>query len=168
MTWTESELQKLRDKGFKVDDPKADIGITDSTKPKIKIVKRSIEKDTIHTILDMLKMTNQIDDFVTELQFDEVRKFRFDWAIPSLMVAIEFEGIMSEKSRHTTKTGFTNDCEKYNLSQIKGWKVLRYTVLNYLDLSRDLEKIICIFEEQNRTMRQHDTVSNNHNKTNLL
>lgn len=27
---------------------------------------------------------------------------------------------------------------------------------------------ICIFEEQNRIMRQHDAVSNNHNKTNLL
>jgi hypothetical protein len=36
----------------------------------------------------MLKLTNKIDDYVTELQFDEVRKFRF--AIPSLMLAIEF------------------------------------------------------------------------------
>ena len=138
MSWSENDLKNLKLKGLKVDDNK----INETKKPKIVIVKRSIEKDTIHAILDMLKLTNQIEDYVLELQFDEVRKFRFDWAIPSLMIAIEFEGIMSEKSRHTTKTGYSKDTEKYNLAAISGWIVLRYTVLTYGNLERDLLKLI--------------------------
>ena len=138
MSWSENDLKNLKLKGLKVDDNK----INETKKPKIVIVKRSLEKDTIHAILDMLKLTNQIEDYVTEHQFDEVRKFRFDWAIPSLMIAIEFEGIMSEKSRHTTKTGYSKDTEKYNLAAISGWIVLRYTVLTYGNLERDLLKLI--------------------------
>lgn len=138
MSWSENDLKNLKLKGLKVDDNK----INETKKPKIVIVKRSVEKDTIHAILDMLKLTNQIEDYVTEHQFDEVRKFRFDWAIPSLMIAIEFEGIMSEKSRHTTKTGYSKDTEKYNLAAISGWIVLRYTVLTYGNLERDLLKLI--------------------------
>lgn len=137
MSWSENDLKNLKLKGLKVDDK-----INETKKPKIVIVKRSVEKDTIHAILDMLKLTNQIEDYVTEHQFDEVRKFRFDWAIPSLMIAIEFEGIMSEKSRHTTKTGYSKDTEKYNLAAISGWIVLRYTVLTYGNLERDLLKLI--------------------------
>ena len=131
-------MKNLKLKGLKVDDNK----INETKNPKIVIVKRSLEKDTIHAILDMLKLTNKIEDYVLELQFDEVRKFRFDWAIPSLMIAIEFEGIMSEKSRHTTKTGYSKDTEKYNLAAISGWIVLRYTVLTYGNLERDLLKLI--------------------------
>ena len=138
MSWSENDLKNLKLKGLKVDDNK----INETKKPKNVIVKRSLEKDTIHAILDMLKLTNQIKDYVTEHQFDEVRKFRFDWAIPSLMIAIEFEGIMSEKSRHTTKTGYSKDTEKYNLAAISGWIVLRYTVLTYGNLERDLLKLI--------------------------
>lgn len=142
MSWSENDLKNLKLKGLKVDDNK----INETKKPKNVIVKRSVEKDTIHAILDMLKLTNKIEDYVLELQFDEVRKFRFDWAIPSLMIAIEFEGIMSEKSRHTTKTGYSKDTEKYNLAAISGWIVLRYTVLTYGNLERDLLKIIKTLE----------------------
>ena len=138
MSWSENDLKNLKLKGLKVDDNK----INETKKPKIVIVKRSVEKDTIHAILDMLKLTNQIGDYVTEHQFDHNRKYRFDWAIPSLMIAIEFEGIMSEKSRHTTKTGYSKDTEKYNLAAISGWIVLRYTVLTYGNLERDLLKLI--------------------------
>jgi hypothetical protein len=58
------------------------------------------------------------------------------------MLAIEFEGIMSEKSRHTTKTGYSKDTEKYNLAAINDWIVLRYTVLTYGNLERDIMKLI--------------------------
>ena len=138
MSWNEKDLQNLKSKGLKVDD----IKINDIKNPKIKIVKRSIEKDTIHAILDKFKLTKLIDDYVLELKFDELRKFRFDYAIPSLKIAIEFEGIMSAKSRHTTVTGYTNDCVKYNLATCSGWRVLRYTAKNYLNLEKDLIKML--------------------------
>ena len=74
-------------------------------------------------------------DYVKELKFHPSRKWRFDFAIESLRIAIEYEGIMSEKSRHTTISGMSRDCEKYNTAQLLGWKVLRFTALNYKNLA---------------------------------
>jgi hypothetical protein len=138
MSWTEKDLNNLKVKGFKVDDKKT----PEENKPKIVIVKRSIEKDTIHAILDRFKLTNQIEDYVLELKFGEARRFRFDYAIPSLKIAIEYEGIFSKKSRHTTVNGFSEDCIKYNLAVGLGWRVLRYTAKNYLNLETDLIKML--------------------------
>ncbi len=144
MTWTENDLKNLKAKGFKINDKQNSKPIEIAVIKSAKIVKRSIEKDTIHAILDMFKLTNQIEDFVTELQFDEKRKFRFDYAIPSLKLAIEYEGIMSAKSRHTTISGYSKDIEKYNLATCSGWHILRYTAKNYLNLETDLKKILTI------------------------
>lgn len=78
---------------------------------------------------------------LTEQGFDEVRKWRFDWLICGLRVGVEYEGLLSEKSRHTTIGGYTGDTEKYNSAQSKGIKTLRYTALNYKNLIQDLEKL---------------------------
>ena len=67
------------------------------------------------------------------------RLYRFDFAIHSLMVAIEYEGLNSTKSRHTTLSGYTWDCDKYNLAALHGWKVLRYTAMNYRQFETDLK-----------------------------
>lgn len=80
--------------------------------------------------------------FVQEYQGIPGRKFRFDYAIPSIKLCVEYEGIMSTKARHTSVTGYTKDCEKYNLSTINGWRVLRYTVLNYKDFEQDLNQLL--------------------------
>jgi very-short-patch-repair endonuclease len=68
-------------------------------------------------------------DVQTEYKFHPTRKWRFDVAIPALKVAVEYEGIYG-KSRHTTMSGYTGDCEKYNEAQILGWRVLRFTAKN--------------------------------------
>ena len=73
-----------------------------------------------------------------EFKFHPERLWRFDFAIPALKVAIEYEGLMSEKSGHTTVTGYTKDADKYNQAQMLGWKVLRYTALNYKNLLKEL------------------------------
>lgn len=77
-----------------------------------------------------------------EYKFHPSRKWRFDWAIPGLKIAVEFEGIISEKSRHTTIPGYSNDAIKYNEAAMLGWTVLRYTVLNYKNLIVDLKKLV--------------------------
>jgi hypothetical protein len=74
----------------------------------------------------------------TEHRFDEVRKWRFDWCLDEIKLAVEYEGVFSKKSRHTTVKGFTGDTDKYNAAQQLGWTVLRYTAINYLDLMIDL------------------------------
>jgi hypothetical protein len=79
---------------------------------------------------------------IPEYQFLNNRKFRFDWAIPEIKVGIEYEGIFSEKSRHTDKLGYSRDAEKYNSASSIGWRVLRYTAINYKNLIKDFEKCL--------------------------
>ena len=81
-------------------------------------------------------------NYSTEFKFLSDRKFRFDFYLPDFCTGIEYEGIISAKARHTSVTGFTKDCEKYNLAQLNGYKVLRYTALNVKDLIRDVEFLI--------------------------
>lgn len=81
--------------------------------------------------------------YTTEHRFHPVRRFRFDIALPDHKLAIEYEGINSSKSRHTSLTGFSRDTEKYNLAQLMGWTVLRYTTLNYHDVLRDVPNFFC-------------------------
>lgn len=91
----------------------------------------------IKLILQLMKV-----DFVSEYKFHETRQWRFDISIPSLKIAIEYEGIMSRKSRHTTVTGYAKDCEKYNAATIAGWRVLRYNAINYKSLGDDLMMLL--------------------------
>ena len=64
---------------------------------------------------------------VCEHQFHPGRRWRFDYAIPSAMVAIEVEGGIYTKGRHTRGKGFEADIEKYNTGESMGWHVLRVT-----------------------------------------
>ena len=102
--------------------------------------RKSDEKDWMG--LNMLKWCNdKCLALEGEYKFHEERNWRFDWAIPALKVAIEYEGLMSEKSGHTTIKGYTKDTEKYRAAAIKGWTVLRYTALNYKELLNDINQI---------------------------
>lgn len=88
----------------------------------------------------MLKLAGL--EYETELVFHPVRKWRADFAVPSLRILIEYEGLFSEKSRHTTIGGFIADCEKYNSAAKLGWKVLRYTNKDYRQMSSDINEIL--------------------------
>jgi very-short-patch-repair endonuclease len=55
------------------------------------------------------------------------RRWRFDLAWPSRMVAIELEGGTWVKGRHNTGAGIAEDCVKYNWALEHGWRVLRFT-----------------------------------------
>jgi very-short-patch-repair endonuclease len=77
---------------------------------------------------------------VKEHKFHPIRKWRFDFAVPDKMIGIEYDGLQSAKSRHTTLTGFSGDTEKMNEAQALGWKVIRFTVKNYKTVMKELEK----------------------------
>ena len=47
-----------------------------------------------------------------------------------MKIGIEYEGIMSDQSRHTNIVGYTGDADKYNLAANMGWVVLRFTAIN--------------------------------------
>ena len=64
---------------------------------------------------------------VKEFKFHPVRKWRFDYAIPSALVALEVEGGVWTGGRHINPKGFLNDMEKYNSATLMGWSVYRTT-----------------------------------------
>lgn len=75
------------------------------------------------------------------------RGWRFDYCIPALKIAIEFEGGIfqqynDQKSGHGTAKHFTKDTDKYNRAAVLGWKVLRVTALNYTTILKTLSEII--------------------------
>lgn len=79
-----------------------------------------------------------------EVKFAKDRNFRADWKISKngKSCLVEYEGINSKTARHTTITGYTNDCEKYNLAQIHGHRILRYTMINFCNVFEDLGRIL--------------------------
>src|SRR5512139_2565785 len=65
------------------------------------------------------------------------RRFRADFAWPDRMIAAEIEGGVWVGGRHVTGSGYTLDCRKYNLAQLAGWRVFRFTA----DMLHDGEAI---------------------------
>lgn len=62
-----------------------------------------------------------------EYKFHPVRKWRFDYAIPAIEMAIEVEGGVWTGGRHTSSRGFLGDMEKYNEAALSGWCLVRTT-----------------------------------------
>ena len=61
-----------------------------------------------------------------EYRFHPTRRWRFDFAWPELKIAIELEGGVYSRGRHTRGKGYEQDCEKYNQAVLHGWRVLRF------------------------------------------
>ena len=64
---------------------------------------------------------------IPEHRFHPLRKWRFDWAWPDQMLALEIEGGVWVGGRHTSGAGFVKDMEKYNAATLLGWRILRVT-----------------------------------------
>ena len=63
---------------------------------------------------------------VREMRFHDTRRWRFDFAWPAQMVAVEIEGGVWKRGRHTRGKGFIDDCEKLNQAVLLGWRVFRF------------------------------------------
>jgi hypothetical protein len=66
------------------------------------------------------------------------RRWKYDFAWPSLKVAVELHG-GGGKSRHTTVAGHAKDCEKMNAGAATGWRLLQYNVIR---LKNDMAGIV--------------------------
>lgn len=62
-----------------------------------------------------------------EFRFHPTRLWRFDYAWPAALVALEVEGGVWTGGRHTSGAGFLRDMEKYNSAALLGWRVFRCT-----------------------------------------
>lgn len=93
-------------------------------------VKRQVSRDSASHLEREMEQQLQLAGFPKaqrELRFHPVRRWRFDFAWPDHMLALEVEGGTWGIGRHTSGKGFEQDCEKYNTALAHGWRVLRVT-----------------------------------------
>ena len=86
------------------------------------------------------------ENVVIEYKFHPVRRWKFDFALPSIKLAVEYDGHggftkAGGVSRHGSIIGMTGDCEKYNQARIHGWTVLRFTALYFRKSECDKNKL---------------------------
>jgi Uncharacterized protein conserved in bacteria len=62
-----------------------------------------------------------------EYRFAPPRRYRADFAWPDRRVIAEVEGGTYSGGRHVRPKGYENDCNKYNLAALGGWRVFRFT-----------------------------------------
>jgi hypothetical protein len=118
----EEQFKRLK-KGFS-DDVKAlnpDIGTQKGGK-KTSIVQRS---RITETFLEEWEKVEPVIRLVTEHRFHPKRKWRFDYADPISMVAIEYNGGVWSGGRHNTGAGYLRDLEKINSALEMGWVVFQ-------------------------------------------
>ena len=63
--------------------------------------------------------------FEREYKFCEWKNSMFDFAFPSIMIAVEIDGGVWKQGRHNRPVGFMRDCEKLNIAGSLGWTVFR-------------------------------------------
>lgn len=73
------------------------------------------------------------------------REWRADFALPDMLLLVEYEGLPTAftKSRHTTRSGYVGDIEKYNYATKQGWRILRYhwDTVNTSDIEADINAV---------------------------
>jgi len=62
---------------------------------------------------------------VREYRFHAKRRWRFDFAWPAQLFAVEVEGVTHDGGRHQRVAGFNADLEKYEAAMLDGWTVYR-------------------------------------------
>ena len=69
---------------------------------------------------------NKLPHGLQEYRLDPRRKWRFDFAWPDVMFAVEVEGLTGGAGgRHQRIAGFNADLEKYEAAMLQGWDVYR-------------------------------------------
>ena len=81
---------------------------------------------TLERTLETHLIASGAPPWEVEFHFARPRRWRFDFAWPDLMIAVECEGGTYSQGRHVRGSGFAADCEKYNAAALLGWCVLRY------------------------------------------
>jgi very-short-patch-repair endonuclease len=72
---------------------------------------------------------------VAEFRFHAARRWRFDWAWPERLVAVEIDGGVWIGGRHNRAGGYLADMEKLNAAAEAGWRVLRYAT-GHIDMAQ--------------------------------
>ena len=87
-----------------------------------------MKKQSYNASVWLAALNSIMPGWVAEFRFHPARRWRFDFANPGAAwrLAVEIEGGIFSRGRHTRGAGFLRDCEKYNTAALHGWTVLRY------------------------------------------
>jgi len=105
---------------------------------------------TLETTLLYLLRANGLPEGETEYRFHPIRRWKFDRAWKEYMLAVELNGAIYTKGRHSTGKGLEGDYEKINEAQIMGWKVLQFSggqLENGYAISAIKRALECILQE---------------------
>lgn len=148
MAFTLKDIEKLQKlgkiRGFQHQEKKKQKPEVGGRKVAKHFKQKSKEKDWLYS--NVLYWANSRGVVVNEeYVFHPDRKWRFDlflrFSADHKGIGIEYEGIGSEKSRHTTIKGYSGDTDKYREAAKMGITVLRYTVINYQKAIEDLNQL---------------------------
>lgn len=101
-------------------------------------------KDHLLLIMRQVFGTDAVE---TEHRFHPLRRWRFDYAVPSLRIAVEYQGHgkmgggSGHMGRHASVTGLSGDAEKLNAAEIEGWRVILFTALHFREADRKKHKL---------------------------
>tara|TARA_Y100001938_G_scaffold150636_1_gene242562 strand:- start:2846 stop:3205 length:360 start_codon:yes stop_codon:yes gene_type:complete len=82
---------------------------------------------------------------IREYKFHPTRRWRFDLAFIDHKLAIEIEGGVWIRGRHTRGSGFISDMDKYNNAVLLSWYMLRFTP-NDVKVGKALQTINSFFK----------------------
>ena len=89
--------------------------------------RQTANQKKIRDIFTVICKTDLGVECVKEYRFHTKRMWRFDYAIPQHKIALEVEGGIWTRGRHTRPQGFLGDVDKYNTATLMGWRVFRVT-----------------------------------------
>lgn len=82
-------------------------------------------------------------EWVAEYKFHDVRRWRFDYALPNKKIAIEIDGGLWVSGRHNRASGYIKDMEKFNSASILGWRILKYqSIKDMFDKINEIKEVI--------------------------
>lgn len=130
-------------KGFSANKPRPKITYRENGQIKEGTIPRSRPQGLLWLDYNLAYWCNQHSvSLEQEFRFDRDRKWRFDYAIPALKIAVEYEGgIFMERSGHNSAAGIQRDIDKYTRAQALGWKVIRTTAANYRTALETLKQL---------------------------
>jgi len=146
MNWTLKHIEQLKAsgkiRGYLLVNPDKKADLVGGRKVVKHFPKRSKEKDFVawNLLIWSQENTTPLEE---EYVFHPERGWQFDWCLPGLMIAIEYEGgIFMQKSGHTNLKGIKRDIEKYNAAQVLGWRVVRIHAHNYKTVITEIKKLL--------------------------
>lgn len=90
-------------------------------------VQRTSESELAAIAFKRILAENKIAQPIDEYRFDAERQWRFDYAWPESKVALEVDGGIWIRGKHTRGSGWLKDTEKLNAAATQGWRMLRCT-----------------------------------------